>query len=75
MNPILMRKRLFFVCVAASLGLSHVQGQHVVWPHHITPEEVAAHRANPQETPENRGIPVPPPYDNLRTAAEWEEIE
>ena len=65
----------FTSCVAVGLCLSQVQGQQVVWPHHVTPEEVAAHRANPQETPENRGIPEPPPYDNLRTAAEWEEIE
>ena len=46
--------------------------------HEITPEEMLDWQSHPSNRPDgqsNRGIPTPPPGNNLRTAAEWEEVE
>lgn len=52
-----------------------IWAQHTGWPHAITPEErnYVERMGFAASTP--RGIETPPPFDNLRTAAEWEEIE
>ncbi len=45
------------------------------WPHAITEAE-RNHIERVGFAPvESRGIETPPPYDNIRTAAEWEEVE
>lgn len=45
------------------------------WPHAITEDE-RNHIERVGFSPlESRGIETPPPYDNIRTAAEWEEVE
>lgn len=45
------------------------------WPNAITEEE-RNHIERVGFAPlESRGIDTPPPYDNIRTAAEWEEVE
>ncbi len=45
------------------------------WPHAITEAE-RNHMERVGFAPlESRGIETPPPYDNIRTAAEWEEVE
>ncbi|HIN41090.1 MAG TPA: T9SS type A sorting domain-containing protein [Flavobacteriales bacterium] len=56
------------------------QVSHPVWPNEVSAEEKAYIEEN--ELLENwdprvmsRGIETPPPYTELRTAAEWEEIE
>lgn len=54
---------------------SFAQSTPEVWPHQLTWEEVhAAERYDFSQTGA-RGITTPPPYDNLRTSAEWEEIQ
>ena len=56
------------------------QVSHPVWSNEVSAEEKAYIEEN--ELLENwdprvmsRGIETPPPYTELRTAAEWEEIE
>lgn len=45
------------------------------WPHAITEAE-RNHIERVGFAPlESRGIETPPPYDNIRTSAEWEEVE
>ena len=43
--------------------------------HDISPEERLKVEQNGFERIAARGITTPPEYDNIRTAAEWEEVE
>ena len=52
-----------------------LQAQHVTWPHAITKAERDHVERIGFEPVASRGIETPPPFDSLRTAAEWEEIE
>ncbi|MDA8771805.1 agmatine deiminase family protein [Flavobacteriales bacterium] len=45
------------------------------WPHAITEQERDYVERIGFEPSVARGIETPPPYDNIRTAAEWEEVE
>ncbi len=45
------------------------------WPHYETPLEREYAERMGFEPHNSRGITTPPEYDNLRAAAEWEEIE
>lgn len=49
--------------------------QHDGLPHELTREEINLAVERGYERPVDRGISTPPPYSNLRTMAEWEEIE
>ena len=52
-----------------------LQAQHVTWPHAISKAERDHVERIGFEHIASRGIEAPPPFDSLRTAAEWEEIE
>ena len=52
-----------------------LQAQHVTWPHAITKAERDHVERIGFEPIASRGIETPPPFDSLRTAAEWKEIE
>lgn len=52
-----------------------VQAQRTDWPHALTTEERNHVERQGFHPVASRGIETPPPFDNLRTAAEWEEIE
>ena len=52
-----------------------LQAQHVTWHHAITKAERDHVERIGFEAIASRGIDAPPPFDSLRTAAEWEEIE
>lgn len=52
-----------------------LQAQHITWPHAITNAERDHVERIGFEPIASRGIETPPPFDSLRTAAEWEEIE
>ena len=52
-----------------------LQAQNVTWPHAITKAERDHVERIGFEPIASRGIETPPPFDSLRTAAEWEEIE
>jgi agmatine/peptidylarginine deiminase len=45
------------------------------WPHALTDQERDHVERIGFEPHVVRGIETPPPYDNIRTAAEWEEVE
>ena len=62
---------LVAVCASASSLLA----QHVTWPNGITKAERDHVERVGFEPIQSRGIETPPPFDSLRTAAEWEEIE
>jgi agmatine/peptidylarginine deiminase len=49
--------------------------QHQGWPNEITEEERNHVERIGFPPTQSRGIETPPPYDNIRTSAEWEEIE
>lgn len=53
---------------------SNAQNQRT-WPHAITEQERDYVERIGFEPSAARGIETPPPYDNIRTAAEWEEVE
>ena len=53
---------------------SNAQNQRT-WPHAITEQERDYVERIGFEPSFARGIETPPPYDNIRTAAEWEEVE
>lgn len=68
-----------FTCGLFVALLAHSQGTDaIVLPHGLTEMEqmlwTAGAASRPDQMP-SRGIPTPPPGSNLRTAAEWEEIE
>jgi agmatine deiminase len=44
-------------------------------PRYLTQEEVEYARSVDYQYPTDRGITDPPPYANIRTAAEWEEVQ
>ena len=54
-----------------------VEGQELkkVWPNAVGSEERAHIESIGVKTALTRGIESPPPYTNIRAAAEWEEIE
>ena len=52
-----------------------LQAQHVTWPQAITEAERDHVERIGFEPIASRGIETPPPFDSLRTAAEWEEVE
>ena len=60
-----------------SLVTVEVEGQELrkVWPNAVGVEERALIESIGVETVLARGIESPPPFTNLRAAAEWEEIE
>lgn len=72
-----------FHSIAALLALAIVhpfwaQVEQAPLPNGISNWEMQQWFAHPLEwieSPSHRGIPTPPPGSNLRTAAEWEEIE
>jgi hypothetical protein len=45
------------------------------WPHALTEQERDHIERVGFEPHVVRGIETPPPYDSIRTAAEWEEVE
>ena len=49
--------------------------QHITWPHELGRAERQYVERNGFEPLQSRGIETPPPFDSLRTAAEWEEVE
>ena len=51
------------------------QNTQEVIPHYLTWDEVRAAEKYDFSAVEPRGITTPPAYDNIRTAAEWEEIQ
>jgi agmatine deiminase len=58
-------------CIAPTLLTAQTN-----WPHSITPaERNHVERMGFPKPVSDRGIETPPPYENLRTAAEWEEVE
>ena len=61
--------------VAFLAACTVLQAQHVTWPHAITKAERNHVERIGFEPIASRGIETPPPFDSLRTAAEWEEIE
>lgn len=71
MNRILV----LLMLMAGPLGF--IQGQQTNWPNQISPSERDhVERMGFLETAQTaRGIETPPPFGNLRTSAEWEEIE
>ena len=71
MNRILV----LLMLIAGPLGF--IQGQQTNWPNQISPSERDhVERMGFLETAHSaRGIETPPPFGNLRTSAEWEEIE
>lgn len=56
------------------VNASNAQNQRT-WPHAITEQERDYVERIGFEPSVARGIETPPPYDNIRTAAEWEEVE
>lgn len=66
---------LAFSLVVFAFGAA---AQQTNWPHHISDAErnhvETTGFPNRPDSPE-RGIETPPPFGNLRTSAEWEEIE
>ena len=56
------------------VNASNAQTQRT-WPHAITEQERDYVERIGFEPSVARGIETPPPYDNIRTAAEWEEVE
>lgn len=69
--------RKLFTLAATALLATNLSAQDVpdVLPHNLTQEEVEAAVKNGYVRPAGRGIETPPPYDNLRTMAEWEEVQ
>ena len=61
--------------VAVCASASSLLAQHVTWPNGITKAERDHVERVGFEPIQSRGIETPPPFDSLRTAAEWEEIE
>ncbi len=57
------------------LGFATAQAQTATWPHHLTELERNHVERVGFEPNTARGITDPPPFSELRTAAEWEEIE
>ncbi|WP_306639731.1 agmatine deiminase family protein [Sanyastnella coralliicola] len=70
----MMRSLLMMLLV---LGSSVVFGQNndQFLPHELTREEKARANAEGYAFPTDRGIETPPDFPNIRTAAEWEEIQ
>ena len=66
-----------FAWIFAAIGLLVVKsGAGQIWPHHLSVEERDyVERQGFTPRPVARGIETPPPFNNLRTSAEWEEIE
>ena len=71
-----MHIRFILLVIAGVLSGVTTNAQKGLWPIDITPAEREA-AGNRPLTPAmiHRGIETPPPFNNLRTAAEWEEIE
>ena len=67
-----MKYRIFPLAIALAFA-SIASGQ--TWPNQITQEERDYIERIGFEQKITRGITTPPEYDNLRAAAEWEEIE
>ena len=70
----------FALALAATLGIlapASAQTDNLVLPHGLTEGERVWWETHRHDLPANpgRGIPTPPPGSNLRTSAEWEEIE
>lgn len=71
-------KNTWLAFILAFFCTIHVAGQQTNWPHDLTlAERNHAEQAGFDFRPDvaGRGIETPPPFGNLRTAAEWEEIE
>ena len=71
-------KNTWLPIVLAFFCTIDVEGQQTNWPHDLTPaERNHVEQAGFDFRPDvvSRGIETPPPFGNLRTAAEWEEIE
>jgi agmatine/peptidylarginine deiminase len=63
------------LCAVALALCTPLTAQHTSWPHAITDAERDHVERVGFEPVLSRGIETPPPFDSLRTAAEWEEIE
>ena len=57
------------------LCAQHAFPQHVTWPHALEGAERQHIERVGFQPYAGRGIETPPPFDSLRTAAEWEEVE
>ena len=55
--------------------IGSASAQHVTWPHALGEAERNHVERIGFEPIQTRGIETPPPFDSLRTAAEWEEVE
>lgn len=65
---------LLFLCFSICASSIFAQQDHII-PNQTSPAELEFWQNNVYEIPGDRGITSPPPFDNLRTMAEWEEIE
>lgn len=63
-----------FIVAFIGSGVS-ANAQHTTWPHYLGEEERNHIERIGFEPHQQRGIETPPPYDSLRTSAEWEEVE
>ena len=73
MKSIHLERLLLSACLMINVNAfsQSVQG----WPHAITEEERNHIERVGFAPATSRGIETPPPFDNIRTAAEWEEVE
>ncbi|MFZ8837002.1 MAG: agmatine deiminase family protein [Flavobacteriales bacterium] len=67
-------KRAILSSLIILFGMT-AQAQHVTWPHQLGENERNYVERIGFAPPTVRGIETPPPFDSLRTAAEWEEVE
>ena len=65
----------FAACAVLTAYSASAQRFDTPLSHDIDPREAAFYEANPYPTLVSRGETTPPEFDNLRTMAEWEEIE
>lgn len=65
---------LIFLCILF-FGIKSSSAQHTTWPHQLSQDERNHFERIGFEPVQPRGIETPPPYDALRTSAEWEEVE
>ena len=63
------------LCICALFLSILAPAQHLTWPHELGRAEQRHVERHGFEPIQSRGIETPPPFDSLRTAAEWEEVE
>lgn len=68
-----MKKYLLLCAILAVVNISMAQLEDL--PRYLTQEEVEYARAIDYQPPTDRGIANPPPFADVRTMAEWEEVQ